>query len=53
MSMSSHPRPFIPSDFEDSCEDCGASARSYCYSHCPSGYTAEDARADAARALTP
>jgi hypothetical protein len=43
------PRPFLPSDFEDACEGCGAPAGAYCRAGCDDGYTAEDARADAAR----
>ncbi|MFD9791319.1 hypothetical protein ACFWXK_10240 [Streptomyces sp. NPDC059070] len=42
-------RPFLPQDFEDPCEDCGAPAGSYCRPGCGSGYTAADARADAHR----
>lgn len=46
-----HPslRPFAPSDFDEACEECQAPADSFCRPGCPCGYTAEDARADAAR----
>ena len=41
--------PFLPEEFDAPCEDCGAPAGAYCRSGCPSGYTADDARADALR----
>ncbi|MEY9839410.1 hypothetical protein [Streptacidiphilus sp. EB103A] len=41
--------PFTPADFEDPCEDCGALAGTYCSPDCDSGYSAEDARAQALR----
>ncbi|MGW1870441.1 hypothetical protein ACWCPS_33465 [Streptomyces mauvecolor] len=40
-------RPFLPADFDEPCEDCKAPAGSYCRPGCSSGYTADDARADA------
>lgn len=40
----SSPRPFLPSDFHDTCEDCGAPPGAYCRPHCESGFTAADAR---------
>ncbi|MFD9824290.1 hypothetical protein [Streptomyces violascens] len=45
--------PFLPADFDEPCEDCEAPAGSYCRPTCPSGYTADDARADAHRRETP
>jgi len=41
-------RPFLPEEFEEGCEDCGAPAGTYCRRGCPSGYSADDARSDAA-----
>ncbi|NUU25818.1 MAG: hypothetical protein HOV68_30575 [Streptomycetaceae bacterium] len=40
-------RPFVPADFDEACEDCEAPAGTYCRPHCPSGYTADEARRDA------
>jgi len=42
-------RPFLPGDFEEGCEECQAPAGAYCRPWCGSGYTAEDAQAEAAR----
>lgn len=42
--MSRPGEPFEGSDFEEPCEDCGAPAGAYCYTHCPTGYSAETAR---------
>ncbi|WP_037902822.1 hypothetical protein [Streptomyces sp. NRRL S-350] len=43
-------QPFVPArDFDEPCEDCGAPAGAYDFPDCPSGYTAEDARAEAER----
>ncbi|MFI6112920.1 hypothetical protein [Kitasatospora sp. NPDC051164] len=42
-------RPFLPQDFDEPCEGCLAPAGSYCRAGCDCGYTAEDARAEAAR----
>ncbi|MDX5563642.1 hypothetical protein PYK79_10285 [Streptomyces sp. ID05-04B] len=41
-------RPFLASEFDDTCEGCGAPPGAYCRPNCDSGYTAEDARAHAA-----
>lgn len=43
--------PFAASDFDEACEECEAPAGSFCRTGCPCGYTAADARADAARQL--
>ncbi|AYG77895.1 hypothetical protein DWB77_00002 [Streptomyces hundungensis] len=40
-------RVFLPGDFDEPCEDCQAPAGAYCRPGCGSGYTADDARADA------
>lgn len=39
-----HPRPFLPSDFDDTCEDCHAPPGTFCRPGCGSGFTADDAR---------
>jgi hypothetical protein len=45
--MSSPPPPFRPEDFDERCETCGAPPGRLCRAWCDTGYTAEDARADA------
>lgn len=47
--MSSPPSPFRPEDFEERCETCNAPPGQLCHAWCDTGYTAEDARADAER----
>lgn len=37
--MSKPGQPFDGSDFEESCEDCGAPAGALCFDGCPSGYS--------------
>ncbi len=45
----SSPPPFRPEDFEERCETCNAPPGQLCHAWCDTGYTAEDARADAER----
>ncbi|MER5200054.1 hypothetical protein ACWD3J_41910 [Streptomyces sp. NPDC002755] len=48
----SSPPPFRPEDFEERCETCNAPPGQLCHTWCDTGYTAEDARADAERHAT-
>ncbi|MFD7283466.1 hypothetical protein ACFV80_42390 [Streptomyces sp. NPDC059862] len=41
--------PFRPEDFDEGCETCGAAPGQLCRPWCDTGYTADDARADAER----
>ncbi|MEU9222011.1 hypothetical protein AB0D47_36420 [Streptomyces sp. NPDC048376] len=47
--MNSPPPLFRPEDFDEHCETCGAPPGQFCHAWCDTGYTAADARADAAR----
>ncbi|MFE9976233.1 hypothetical protein ACFYRD_37385 [Streptomyces hirsutus] len=47
--MSSPPPPFRPEDFEERCETCNAPPGQLCHAWCDTGYTVDDARADAER----
>ncbi|WP_331763482.1 hypothetical protein [Streptomyces anthocyanicus] len=50
--MSSPPPPFHPEDFGERCETCDAPPGQLCRAWCDTGYTAEDARADAEHYIT-
>ncbi|MEU0228233.1 hypothetical protein ABZ177_28340 [Streptomyces sp. NPDC006284] len=47
--MSSPPPPFRPEDFDERYDTCGAPPGQLCRAWCDTGYTADDARADAER----
>ncbi|MEU8868040.1 hypothetical protein [Streptomyces umbrinus] len=51
--MSGPLQSFRPEDFEEPCETCLAPPGQLCHAWCDTGYTAEDARADAHRDTKP